>query len=127
MGKHIHADLMMEYAKDAAESATPWDKWHCKVVGYQEWEDCITHPLWHQLNKYRRIGDGCRVTINGEIMEFAKPTPRWEEEVYIVSGTGMIKKAYVSESFANFHATFKDIEDAENYSNVIRKILGESV
>jgi hypothetical protein len=127
MGKHIHADLMLEYAKDAAESMTPWDKWECKTPSYPEWEDCITHPLWHQLNKYRRIEDVCKVSVNGETMEFVKPTPIWDTEVYIVSGTGSINKVYVSESIATFHATFKNIEDAENYSKVIRKILGESV
>jgi hypothetical protein len=127
MGKHIHADLMMEYAKDAAESMTPWDKWECKTPRYPEWGDCTTHPLWHQLNKYRRIGDVSKVSVNGKIVEFKKPNPISELEGYVVSGTGMIKKCYVGEQFATFHATFKNIEDAENYSKVIRKVLGESV
>ena len=27
MTKHIHADLMMEYAKDAMETDKPWERW----------------------------------------------------------------------------------------------------
>jgi hypothetical protein len=106
---------------------TPWDKWEVLDIAEAGWRPLLTHPTWHSLNQYRRIEDFTKVIINGEIVEFKKPNPISELEGYVVSGTGMIKKCYVSEEFPTFHATFKNIEDAENYSKVIRKVLGESV
>lgn len=33
MTAHKHANLMMQYAQDAAESVTPWEMWEYKLHG----------------------------------------------------------------------------------------------
>lgn len=33
MTKHIHAELMAEYAKDAMETDKPWERWECFNLG----------------------------------------------------------------------------------------------
>ena len=40
MTKHIHAELMAQYAQDAAETETPWERWQFRLVGAENWLDC---------------------------------------------------------------------------------------
>lgn len=54
MPAHIHAALMMEYAKDAAESETPWRDWEYLVGGDVKWATCFNHPSWNADDVYRR-------------------------------------------------------------------------
>jgi hypothetical protein len=126
MGKHIHADLMAEYAKDAAESMTPWDKWEVLDIAEAGWRPLLTHPTWHSLNQYRRIEDFTKVLINGVQHEFRKPTPVWGRNKHLVTGTGLILDVYTTEYVANLHATFEHKDDAENYAKAIRAIVGKS-
>ena len=50
---HIHAAAMAEYAKDAAETDMPWERWEFSGQ-YQEYETLSCHPTWCEKNKYRR-------------------------------------------------------------------------
>ena len=50
---HIHAAAMAEYAKDAAETDKPWERWEFSCYG-EEYIFMDNHPLWHEKNKYRR-------------------------------------------------------------------------
>ena len=54
MGKHIHADLMAQYAKDAQETERPWERWQNKHEGDGEWNDCSYFITWSDTAKYRR-------------------------------------------------------------------------
>ena len=50
---HIHAAAMAEYAKDAAETDKPWERWEfCHTRG--EYQPLHGHPEWVKDNKYRR-------------------------------------------------------------------------
>lgn len=50
---HIHAAAMAEYAKDAAETDKPWERWEfCHMRG--EYQSLHSHPEWVEDNKYRR-------------------------------------------------------------------------
>ena len=50
---HIHAAAMTEYAKDAAETDKPWERWEfCHMRG--EYQSLHSHPEWVEDNKYRR-------------------------------------------------------------------------
>lgn len=53
MPKHIHADLMLQYAQDAQESETPWENWEM-LVGEKTWCTVKGELQWHKNNKYRR-------------------------------------------------------------------------
>lgn len=50
---HVHAALMLQYAQDAAENGTPWDRW--EVCGSDRiWSNLSTNPLWVTEHTYRR-------------------------------------------------------------------------
>ena len=52
MSKHIHAELMLQYAVDALANAEPWLLWeggdHCG------WFSLDSSPRWLTLTDYRR-------------------------------------------------------------------------
>lgn len=52
MVKHIHAELMKQYAEDASNYEFPYTLWQYNVSG--EWRDLSKHPEWHYDHKYRR-------------------------------------------------------------------------
>ncbi|OWO82359.1 hypothetical protein B5C26_10155 [Photorhabdus luminescens] len=52
--KHVHAELMMQYAHDALKTDEPWLMWerfYIKAIG---WEQCPYNPAWNPEFKYRR-------------------------------------------------------------------------
>jgi hypothetical protein len=51
---HKHAKLMALYAKDAAETDKPWERWQILSEGQGCWVDAFTTPTWHDHNQYRR-------------------------------------------------------------------------
>lgn len=51
---HIHAALMAEYAKDAAETNTPWDRWEFSYPSLGRWLELLEHPEWDPRKLYRR-------------------------------------------------------------------------
>ena len=74
---HIHAANMAEYAKDAAETDKPWERWEfCHMRG--EYLSLHGHPEWVEDNEYRRkpkvilingheVPEPCRTPLkNGE-------------------------------------------------------------
>ena len=50
---HIHAAAMAEYAKDAAETDKPWERWEFSYQD-QEYTSLHGHPEWVVENEYRR-------------------------------------------------------------------------
>ena len=52
---HIHAAAMAEYAKDAAETDMPWERWEISMTeSGDEFRDLYGHPEWLVIRKYRR-------------------------------------------------------------------------
>jgi len=49
---HIHADLMMQYAIDAAANEQPWELWQYSMDG-ESWAFCTNHPNWDIRTNYR--------------------------------------------------------------------------
>jgi hypothetical protein len=45
---------MLEYAKDAFETETPWIGWQHRRIGAEEWIRCTFHPTWDEGHEYRR-------------------------------------------------------------------------
>ncbi len=54
MTRHIHADLMAEYAKDAQISNTPWEYWENMRSIDKDWVSLADHPYWDEATKYRK-------------------------------------------------------------------------
>ena len=51
---HHHAALMAQYAADAAETDTPWERWQNKQAGEADWRDLTGSPVWSPVFEYRR-------------------------------------------------------------------------
>lgn len=76
MPKHVHAELMMQYAQDAMENERPWELWEVKWENDKDWDSLYTSPQWNPENEYRRKPK--TVNINGfevvqELFEEANP------------------------------------------------------
>ena len=53
MAKHKHAALMLQYAKDWAETEEPWKRW--EVTSHRSaWVALCCHPYWKEESEYRR-------------------------------------------------------------------------
>ena len=50
---HPHAELMKQYAEDAATRQDPWVLWEFNDTGIG-WYDLSKHPSWKSNCKYRR-------------------------------------------------------------------------
>jgi hypothetical protein len=66
---HPHAALMAEYAKDAAETEAPWERWEMRHKDAGGWATCQGHPNWVQHRVFRRKPQ--TITVNG--FEVPKP------------------------------------------------------
>ena len=77
---HIHAAAMAEYAKDAAETDKPWERWEFSCQNQYEAVSC--HPSWHEKNKYRRKPKV--ILINGHEVPEPHRTPLKDGEEYWV-------------------------------------------
>ena len=74
MAKHIHADSMLQYAKDAMKTDEPWKLWEIMFGENDYWEDCLAHPTWIMPAKYRRKPKMISVTLaNGEVVSWPEP------------------------------------------------------
>jgi hypothetical protein len=73
MSKHVHADLMLQYAQDAQETDKPWERWQLKepemivnmtsTVDADGFLNCVRHPKWDKDTQYRRKPK--TINING--------------------------------------------------------------
>ena len=68
MAAHKHAALMLQYAQDAAETDTPWERWEFEVKS-GVWCNLSEHPAWIENKEYRRKPQVIRVGRH----EFPKP------------------------------------------------------
>ena len=68
MAAHKHAALMLQYAQDAAETDSPWERWEVKINN-GEWCELNGNPNWVEDWGYRRKPQVIRVGRH----EFPKP------------------------------------------------------
>ena len=76
---HIHAAAMAEYAKDAAETNKPWERWEFSKTG-RDYDSLHEHPSWNPDIKYRRKPKV--ILINGYEVPEPCRTPLKDGEVY---------------------------------------------
>lgn len=80
MSKHVHAELMMQYAQDAMETDKPWERWQFRTYD-GEWEDCVYAPMWGVSSEYRRKPR--TINVNGhEVPEPLRTAPYDDTIVY---------------------------------------------
>lgn len=68
MTGHIHAELMKQYANDAATYKRPWELWECRG-SCDYWEGLENNPHWYTDQQYRRK----QKTININGFEIPEP------------------------------------------------------
>lgn len=85
--KHPHAELMMEYAKDAMETDKPWLLWERSELpsnaAANSFKDLKDNPSWFEQYTYRRKTK--TININGhEVPEPLRVEPTSGTMVYLV-------------------------------------------
>lgn len=78
-----HADLMMIYAKQAAEMDEPWTLWEWFETGYG-WDKCTQHPQWKNCNEYRLKPKTIRIG-NYDVPEPMREKPEIGTHYYAVN------------------------------------------
>ncbi|MCC8386163.1 hypothetical protein GPY51_22545 [Photorhabdus laumondii subsp. laumondii] len=66
--KHVHAELMMQYAQDAFKTYEPWKLWE-QLCTDGEWRGLSSNPEWIIYSLYRRKSE----MINIGKVSFPKP------------------------------------------------------
>lgn len=66
MAKHIHAELMVQYAQDALETETPWERWEYSKSYDDKWQELVNNPHFYLDVKYRRKQETLSISINGK-------------------------------------------------------------
>jgi len=123
MTKHVHAELMMQYAQDAAETDQPWERWEFKHPG--GWAHMVSHPFWDECVVYRRKPK--YILINGiEVPEPMREAPDDGTPVYIanlvtIEGVSEIEWSHHSAHTRRLNQGFihSTYADAEAHANAL--------
>ena len=72
---HKHAELMMQYAQDAMETDTPWERWEMKLPANKTWSNCTDGDMQFAcILDYRRKPKMISVTLaSGEVVSWPEP------------------------------------------------------
>ncbi|NHB90344.1 hypothetical protein [Photorhabdus tasmaniensis] len=100
--KHMHADLMLEYALDASRTDEPWLLWE-QLCPDEEWRTFRSNPDWNINSLYRRKPE--MITI-GKV-SFPKPIDyelKEGQKYYVTGWSGSV----------NWKCDEMDIELLEN-------------
>ena len=74
MAKHIHAEMMMQYAQDAMETPRPWERWEMYGKVSCSWFPLGECFFWRPENQYRRKPKMCYVRLaSGEVVSWPEP------------------------------------------------------
>lgn len=127
---HIHAAAMAEYAKDAAETDMPWERWEfCHMR--EEYQSLHGHPGWLECNEYRRKPQV--ILINGHEVPEPHRTPLNVGEKYWVLSfvRGVASLRWEHDKFDNIYLKNGFIhltkEAAEKHFNALKSFtaIGE--
>lgn len=126
---HPHAELMLQYAQDAAETSEPWRRWQSKLPRHAHWNDRTSQPLWDTEVEYRRKPEPKEtITINGKVLNAPyRKAPEFGTEVYLISFSFVTKRVFQNNNehvrYLKDGRIFKTWEDAEAVAKVIRNAL----
>ena len=82
MTAHKHAALMLQYAQDALETETPWERWQIRPEGGTEgWHDCSGRLCFSERCEYRRKPRTLTYTVT--IPEPLRDAPEVGETYYV--------------------------------------------
>ena len=87
--KHVHAELMAQYAEDAMRTNKPWQLLEFKQIvdvdqTWSDWTECKCSPEWCEYRKYRRKPKF--ININGyNVPEPLREEPAMGTDYFVVS------------------------------------------
>lgn len=112
---HVHAELMAQYAQDALETASPWQRWQSrgKEAGHDNmpWRDMRGHPKWEDHRDYRR--KPTQVQVAGEVFDdVVLDLKKAPDQVFVVLSkdklvTSHRQSAYSSYAHGLVHTTYE--------------------
>lgn len=127
MTKHPHAELMMQYARDAMETEEPWMLWQYRCEG--KWKQCQAHPSWAKSGTFRRKPEGIKIGDYEFSYPEIKPLKLNEEYWYIeISNYGFYAQYAVwtdsnkDYQLLNSRLIHTNIEDAKQHARVLNGI-----
>ena len=130
MTAHKHAALMLQYAQDAAETDTPWERWQYRGLDTVRWLDCTGGFGFSNLGEYRRKPRTMTYTVT--IPEPLREAPGVGEAYYIAAPdvTGFCIKCVWEGCETNIHGFkrglfFATKEDAIAAAKAMMPIKGE--
>lgn len=100
--KHVHAESMAEYAKDALITDKPWELWQSKHPD-GDWGDLLNHPSWFPNLKYRQKAK--QISINGIEVPAPLRKANYGDKFYVVSPTnegGCFESIYTDHTIDDF-------------------------
>lgn len=106
MAGHKHVAAMAEYAKDAAETDKPWERWQwSESPDDGRWIDCKVYedaPIWHVSCGYRRKPR--TLTIAGRTIEAPLCTAEVGQVVRFTAASGEMTSFRFQGSIADTQA-----------------------
>ena len=127
---HIHAAAMAEYAKDAAETDMPWERWEVSMTeSGDEYRNLRGHPDWAVTRKYRRKPKV--ILINGHEVPEPCRTPLEIGEVYwilsLASGVTSLRWLGIYVDFCYLKNGFVHLtkEAAEKHFNALKSFTAQ--
>ena len=127
---HIHAAAMAEYAKDAAETDMPWERWEISITeSGDEYRKLLGHPDWAVTRKYRRKPK--TILINGHEVPEPCRTPLQDGEVYwtLTFSDGVINLTWLSDeddgNYLKNGVVHLTKEAAENHFNALKSFTAQ--
>ena len=88
MTAHKHAALMLQYAQDALETETPWERWQFRPVGTENWLGCWCGVGFSWRCEYRRKPRTLTYTVT--IPEPLRKAPEIGTEYWLAEPTSDI-------------------------------------
>ena len=83
MTAHKHAAIMLQYAQDALETETPWERWQFRVLDTEGWLDCAGGTGFSDLCEYRRKPKTLTYTVT--IPEPLREAPERQQRYFMAS------------------------------------------
>jgi len=81
MTAHKHAQLMLAYAQDAAETDKPWERWEATWGHKATWNQLGSSPEWRPEVDYRRKPKTIRIGAF-DVPEPLREAPKYNTRVF---------------------------------------------
>ncbi len=132
MTKHVHADLMLQYAHDAQETDEPWERWEYFHRGTGEWKS-LKKLNWNPNVMYRRKSKMLSVTLsNGEIVSWPEPIKHIAEinyKYFVVNHKGFVSvnvltnnNVNITNEYITLGLVHSNCDAAESHARALYKI-----